>query len=115
MLTEEETDKVAQEVTKEVIEEVTQRITEKVNEEVNEEVTEEVAKEVAEKLTEELLKITQGRVKQKTEESVTFSALGGGWVVGAAVTGHTPQVIFLLLKNPLYVLRKPQNKLCVHS
>ena len=28
--------------------------------------------------------------KKKTEESVTFSALGGGGWGGAAVTGHTP-------------------------
>ena len=28
---------------------------------------------------------------------------------------HSLGDFFLLLKNPLYVFRKPQNKLCVHS
>ena len=39
--------------------------------------------------------------------------MGGGG--GAVVDGHTLWVIFLLLKNPLYVFRKHQNTLCVHS
>ena len=53
---------------------------------------------------------------KKTEESETLSALGeGGWGRGGGGGRSHSLGVFLLLNNLVYVFRKPQNKLCVHS